>query len=179
MKRFKYSFNLENISHRFFVDFAVVSRGAGEAKTMFLLESDTNFHMFSYLNIGSLLKPQKHRFWFRFGCQVGTKTGMLASGWDGFKVPQTPSRSPGSQLPPTPSNSLLQSWLQSPSNSLPLWFGLVQIFLLICFFLFCVFLLSRGVWGAAAPPGSHFCFFDILIFPIGISHNHCSVAHIS
>ena len=45
--------------------------GPGEAKTGFSLESGTNFDIFTSCNISCLLNPENHRFWLRFGGQVG------------------------------------------------------------------------------------------------------------
>ena len=68
---------------RFLVDFGRVLGAAGEAKTWFSLESGTNFHIFGYLKRRCFLDTKKHRFWLRFGLQVGLQN---RSSWlqDGF-----------------------------------------------------------------------------------------------
>ena len=68
---------------RFLVDFGKVLGAAGGAKTRFSLESGTNFHIFGYLKRRCLLDTKKHRFWLRFGLQVGLQN---RSSWlqDGF-----------------------------------------------------------------------------------------------
>ena len=42
-------------------------------KMRFPLKRESNFHIFLCLKLSYLLDPQKHRFWLRFGGQVGTR----------------------------------------------------------------------------------------------------------
>ena len=69
----KLELTIEGSQHRFFIDFGRVSGGPGTSKMRFSLRSGSDFYIFSYLKISTLLKVQKHRFWPRFGGQVGTR----------------------------------------------------------------------------------------------------------
>ena len=55
------------------IDFGTVSGGPGEAKIWFSLRSGYNFDIFGYSNISRLSNSQKHRFYVRFGGQVGVR----------------------------------------------------------------------------------------------------------
>ena len=79
----KIDLKLKGSWDRFLVDFGRVLGAAGEAKTRFSLESGTNFHIFGYLKRRCFLDTKKHRFWLRFGLQVGLQN---RSSWlqDGF-----------------------------------------------------------------------------------------------
>ena len=67
----KKDLNLEGSWDRFLIDFGTVSGAAGGAKIVFSLQRESNFDIFGYLKLRCLLDPQKHRFWLRFGEQVG------------------------------------------------------------------------------------------------------------
>ena len=64
---FENELNIGCSKHWLFTDFRTVSGGPGASKMWFSLRSGSNFHIFAYLKISTLLNVQKHGFRPRFG----------------------------------------------------------------------------------------------------------------
>ena len=75
----KKDFNIEGTQDRFFIDFGSPSRAAAPLKIVFSYHSGIDFIIFGLLNMKSNLSHQKHRFWLRFGGQLGVQNLQVAS----------------------------------------------------------------------------------------------------